>query len=466
MPDSDFQDIHDALGIQPTDPNRLSVQLAPSNSTYNEIMGMPARAAGVAANALGITDAISALRGEMTEEEAKNFALGALPGLIPGLAEEKAGAKAAEELAPSVLKGVYENAWKSGKMPFSTLANYIQSKAPGTHAGEIIGDVAYEGGAWVKELTQKYGHWADIPYTSKNTSKDFGDIHDALGIQETEPTKVPVATPSLDDDAIAKALAKNPGASISDIAGVHLEGPSSSVTDSAGTPVPPALGKSTFPRDVPFSVPPQAQQLGFTTPALHGTRASVWEGPPDQLKLPENQIGVHFGNPKQAAHFSTRGGGQPSSYEAPRTYPAVLQMNNPLETKDLGSWGKDNMIDALHEINEGTHVSWVTGKKQVLSPEAAGQFPLSELDKLDSIQDVRDYLVSKGYDSIKYINSVEDAGHPSYILYQDSPTKPGYVIGARSPFAKFDPNQLHLPSLAAGGAGLLLYPFRGDEERE
>ena len=79
---------------------------------------------------------------------------------------------------------------------------------------------------------------------------------------------------------------------------------------------------------------------------------------------------------------------------------------------------------------------------------------------------MRDYLASKGYDSVRYTNAVEDAGHPSYILFNDSPVARGRVIGARSPFAAFDPKQLHLPSLAAGVGALSLYPFRGDEERK
>jgi len=67
---------------------------------------------------------------------------------------------------------------------------------------------------------------------------------------------------------------------------------------------------------------------------------------------------------------------------------------------------------------------------------------------------------------VKYINAVEDSGHPSYILFNESPVARGSVIGARSPFAQFDPKKLHLPSLAAGVGALSLYPFRGDEERK
>ena len=318
---------------------------------------------------------------------------------------------------------------------------------------------------------------------------EFQDVHDALGILPTEgvqqrpPLQIDPfaqsmlqhgANPlteknSLSDESIEKALAKNPGASLEDIAGVRIGGPSSAYSAPAKPNNP--FSSASFPRDVSFGVPPQAQQLGFNTPALHGTRGSSWEGPPDQLKLPDDQLGVHFGNPKQAAVFSLRGARpDPNTWESPRTYPAVLQAQNPLEMRDLGSWKAYRVIDELSAINKGQATDVMgdealqTLKPRVISPEAQGKFPTSELDKLDDIHDVRDYIASKGYDSVKYVNAVEDVGQPSHILFQDSPTKPGYVIGARSPFARFDPNQLHLPSLAAGLGGAVVYPFMPTNE--
>jgi hypothetical protein len=51
---------------------------------------------------LGIPDAIAALRGQMTPDEAQMFALGALPGLLPGARGEQAAAEA----APAVARGI------------------------------------------------------------------------------------------------------------------------------------------------------------------------------------------------------------------------------------------------------------------------------------------------------------------------------------------------------------------------
>ena len=514
----DYADVHDALGLLPTDPERFKPlgELSAYSPTLPErvkggiqdlLMSGGAQAypaghiAGGISDLLGYLPPVAAAYAGDAMQHANSFgsaalaSLGALPAskpagiavktmedLIPGylgsaigkmtpseymdsvggvskfakafpktfrmlqpdLEDQLTASKAfqaakteqsanADPLAPEKLKQVYENAWKNGEAPFTTTADHVQKQDPGQFVYNIVGDAATAHGPWYQEMLNKYGNWA--------TLSPSGD---------------------LSDEAISAKLAKNPGASIADIAG--LAGPSSKFTTGLNKA---NLDVASFPREIPFDVPERAKALGFTQPALHGTQDIInWKGPLDQLKLPDAQLGVHFGNPKQAAHFSTRYGGL-SDWAAPRTYPAVLQMQNPLEMKDMGSWYPDDIKTALHQINDGDHTSYIAGNgKRVISPEAKGQFPENELDELSSIKDVRDYLTSKGYDSVKYINAVEDMGQPSYIMFQESPTHEGYITGARSPFARFDPKQLHLPSLAAGGAGLMLYPFRRDEDRQ
>src|SRR6185312_26485 len=70
--------------------------LAPQGQLASQVSQFPSIAGNGLANLLGLSDAARALRGEMTEDEARNFALGALPGLIPGVGPE---AKAAETVA-------------------------------------------------------------------------------------------------------------------------------------------------------------------------------------------------------------------------------------------------------------------------------------------------------------------------------------------------------------------------------
>lgn len=417
MPD-DFSDIHDALGIKPVDPLASEpVGLQGSRKISNMLLS------GLG-SLTGVTDALKAWRGEMTEDEQKMFALSALPGLLPGLK----GAKAAGEAAVTMGKLFPEATWLG---PSSLL-----------HPQEYVDKL---GGA--KSFAENFPE--SFKKLSPYLSQDNSDISDM---------------------AISKALSKNPGASIMDIAKTNVAGPSSDWQAKAKAATAyaksNALRPSDFQRELNFPIPTRASELGFNTPAVHGTPDRWgWEGPKDQLKLPDEQLGVHFGNPRQAAHFTLGMDipdylGSTATYKAaePRTYPALLQVQNPLETRDLGSWGVDEIKSALQEINEGKHINYIGGQRQV-SPAQKGQFPEAELSKLQNIRDVRDYLEEKGFDSVKYTNSVEDPGHTSYILFAESPTNKGYVMGARSPFAQFDPSKLHLPSLAATGAGVLAYPL-------
>lgn len=202
----------------------------------------------------------------------------------------------------------------------------------------------------------------------------------------------------------------------------------------------PVVDPYDLPREIPFGVPSKAQALGFTTPAVHGTTrrpGGSWsterlEQDFGSFALPENEIGVHFGSPRAAQEFT--GNRWPSA--APRKFPVVLRTENPLEMKDLGSWTPYKITDELarlgfpeKEIREALYKSG----------------PKSEIEKL------RDYISSKGYDSIRYKNAVEDPGHISTILMDPA--------RARVPWAKFDPAKLSDPNLLSGLAGLGALPL-------
>jgi hypothetical protein len=245
-----------------------------------------------------------------------------------------------------------------------------------------------------------------------------------------------------------------------------------------------------FPREMPFGVPAHARALDFETPGIHGTGRNTYSwsipgpsGAPtgvkgmealsaahakgvDALKLPENELGVHFGNPRQATRFS---GKEVGFWNLPRSYPTVLRTGNQLELPDLGSWGLSNVRGALQRINNGTLEGFAPGDLEgplrTISPEHKGLFPDEELSKLKGIPDVRNYLASKGFDSIKYVNSVEDPGAYSHIMFKPSPVAPEFVAGVRSPFAKFAPHKLGYPELAAGiGAGMIAPGLFIDED--
>jgi hypothetical protein len=252
---------------------------------------------------------------------------------------------------------------------------------------------------------------------------------------------------------LEKTLSKNPGASIFDVAGVpEHAGPSTSWKSGSTMPTQ-VFDLGDFPREAPFGNPPRAASLGFQQPAVHGTAVpeGSWRGGLDRLMLPKDQIGVHFGNPKQAAYFTGNMLGGIGFSRQPRTYPVVLRTGNQLTMPDMGMWHLQEMIEGLHRMNADEYSVLGMGRREP-SPHA-GEFPDEELAPIETIEDMRDYLAKKGYDSIKYINRVEDKGQPSYIMFQPSAEDPKFIAGARSPWAAFDPAKLGAPGLTLGLAG-------------
>jgi hypothetical protein len=286
---------------------------------------------------------------------------------------------------------------------------------------------------------------------------------------------------ALSDADIEKSLASNPGASIFDLAGV-TGGPSSAVKKPySGYETTQFHNLGSFPQEVPYAPPPPGLAQGYLTPAVHGTRLgeAIWETPGgvasdlgglgaahsqglDALRLPPDELGVHFGTPEQAHHFTSTvtGGGY-----LPRTYPTVLQTGKSLELPDTGTWHVQNIQSALDSLHAGSGYGVDSGSFTVADPEAhIGEFPASERQNLSSIEAMRDYLASKGYDSVNYINKVEGPGQRSYIMFKPSAENPGFVSGVRSRFAKFDPSRVASPLLAAGVAGAAASPVLFDEK--
>ncbi len=189
---------------------------------------------------------------------------------------------------------------------------------------------------------------------------------------------------------------------------------------------------SSVPREAQWQIPEKGKQLGFNVPTHHATRV-----PTDfnKFMLPETEIGVHFGSPKAALD---RIGGH-VDVGAARTYPVGIQANNPLELPDLGSWGPNKMVSALRY-------------KDIISPMEAGKILRADYDKRMPM--IREAIRKAGHDSISYKNSVEDPGSTSYILFNESKKQPGYVTGARAPWAAYHPEALDDPNILRGLAGV------------
>lgn len=236
---------------------------------------------------------------------------------------------------------------------------------------------------------------------------------------------------------IAKFLEANPGGSIADFAG-----PLSMISKHLQPKMKmPIVDLSSLPRDAQWYLPKQATDAGFNVAAHHGTDVPVDF---NKFKLPNDEIGVHFGSPRAAQEIM---GFRGADAAAPRVYPVALQARNPLQLPDMGSWHSKEMAEALMD------------KRDMFPPGAVGEAYAK------GIPGFRDLLSKSGYDSLKYLNKVEDPGHMSYILFKESQKHPGFVAGARSPWAAY--KDLSSADLLAGlgGAGVLL-GAAGDQGRD
>lgn len=189
-----------------------------------------------------------------------------------------------------------------------------------------------------------------------------------------------------------------------------------------------AIMYENVPPYLPTQIPERAIAAGYNVPLAHGTREGTLFS---EFKLPEElypnlpQVGVHAGSPSAANRFA---GTAPYSYTADRVYPLVMKAQNPLELPDLGSWGPENMREGLKDTKLFTDKELEATYKD--SP-------------IQSMWAIRKLIQDKGYDSIKYINRVEDPGHISYIALDPKQL--------RAPWAAF--KDLESRNLLSGIAG-------------
>lgn len=324
----------------------------------------PAQAAGFlgggAAHFLGIPEAVQALRGQMTPEEAQQFAVLAGLSMVLGMRGE---GLAAREVAHLARFGKAGAAWNPTK------------QHPFTETPRIQGG----------------------PFGPANTT----------------------------------------------IAGPHMEWKAGKKPLAFDEVWPRSVTSEDVPRSLPTPIPERALAAGFNVPLAHGTRNT---GTPfSEFKLPEElgnapEIGVHAGSPIAANEVAGTG---INSYTTNRVYPLVMRAENPLELPDLGHWGPDMMVEGL--VDRYSNIFSPEDLKNVgYTKNEMGHFR-TELPEASAIRNLRNLIRSKGYDSIKYKNTVEDPGHTSYIALDPNQL--------RSPWAAFkDLESRNLLSGLAGGA--------------
>ena len=195
-----------------------------------------------------------------------------------------------------------------------------------------------------------------------------------------------------------------------------------------------------------------AKKAGYKKIAYHGTLNAgfnqFWE-------VSRNELGVHFGT-REAADVFRQGKGTGKTGNKPGVYEVYLRMKNTLKTPDV--WGdyfslRDlvNELDGMIEdgyIGKIPNPRWTKADsrklKSLLVNNADYREYLRACDRADRLYDdysdnygldgteareeafyaasreanqaARQYLRNLGYDSVRYVNEVEDKGKESYII--------------------------------------------------
>ena len=183
----------------------------------------------------------------------------------------------------------------------------------------------------------------------------------------------------------------------------------------------------------------RAQEMGFDTPAVHWSRHGVDVNELDSGKFaiaPFDAIGTHTGTP-EAAMKRFEGWASPER-GAGVTYPVLIKNKKPYLDPEGKPWNEQKLTEHLREI---------------------GGYDTERADYKTLNAKLREKIFSE-YDSIPYINDVEDAGSVSYI------TPPQNI---RSRWASFDPKNKDSANLLAGTAaaavGLGAYKQQEEQRR-
>lgn len=166
--------------------------------------------------------------------------------------------------------------------------------------------------------------------------------------------------------------------------------------------------------------------------AYHGTRANNFINF-DLSK--SNDIGIHFGTKEQAGNRSYPGPHTPTS----RIIPAHIDVKNPIELPDLGGWFPDKLARAIEDATGATDTKLSDRITKMLMEDVPAHKQSKEYSisgQKKAYESIRNTLNKMGYDSIRYMNTVEGQGW-SYIVWQKgkvkSATSPDHILYAGGP---------------------------------
>lgn len=201
-----------------------------------------------------------------------------------------------------------------------------------------------------------------------------------------------------------------------------------------------ALRREALSPDLPMSpehIAERAYALGYRTPVYHSTPHTQ---PIQAFELrrgmdPKDIPAVHVGTAKAAADRARQlGMVSPTKELAPiQTMPLLARMQKQFTGPPPRPGGK-RMIYGEEELRELVENHPLTPQQQARVAKSATQ-PYTDFQQ-DAF---REHLLGKGYDTIPYMNYIEDPGSVSHMILKPE--------NLRSVFAQFDPAKSHLANL-------------------
>jgi hypothetical protein len=177
----------------------------------------------------------------------------------------------------------------------------------------------------------------------------------------------------------------------------------------------------------------RAQEMGFTTPVYHGTRATrqIESFTPQRGPQAHDLSGIHVGSQEAATDRLKKYYGinknwstaqtPSSSQSAPSVMPLQMKMEKPFAKKGGAPFTEAELRAKVKAF--------------------AKQRGIKE-SSIDAKIAFERHLADQGFDVIPYVNSVEDRGNVSYLVLRPE--------NLRSQFARFDPAQAGSSNLMAG----------------
>ena len=419
-------------------------------------------------------------------------AAGIMLGTMPGGPEESAGIAAAKELGPIAKAGLnaYHNALYGSRPPreaYDTALNALLGDVPqtqhyGMYKGQPDVDYIHPKTAYMYNNPE---YWKkSVPY--ENTPQFAQDLKNLLN----QTPKQTMKNAGLSDDEIDAALAKNPGASIFDIAGTPAPkaGPAPSaayggyelhesgepgdyfIHSPSGTPVGEltrtdsgkyklemysgANGMFNSPMDAfkhgvdAHGVLPEASDVVAQKIAPVNADYSADLRPLDWMShMPRGVQSPAFPDPAMSQQVRNLGfnvnlplykGGALSDY------PENLYIPNKQYERGLFFSDRPEIAQKYAQFGNPA-LEYVARAKNPLTIDWPSATGMSSYD--DAMHDIVEAARAKGADLLHVSNISDIGGHQDQYVVLD----PSIL---RAPSAKFDPSQLHLAKPLAGLAGL------------